>query len=75
MARPRGSLTALDDLPESIPVVGVLRNWFTEVPSLTSPIVNRQCDVMRRNGASDRWPTSLDGFHGSTGGGVLEYDP
>ena len=75
MARPRELLTTLDDLPESLPVVRILRNWFTEVPSLTSPIIDCQRNVMRRNGASDGWSASLDGFHGRASRGVLKYNP
>ena len=74
-APPRESLTALDDLPESLPVVRVLRNWFTEVPSLAGPIIDGQCNVMRRDGAGDRWPASLDCFHSGASRGVLKHNP
>jgi hypothetical protein len=72
---PRESLTAPDDLPESLSVVRVLRNWFAEVPSLTSPIIHCQCNMVRSDRASDRWPADLDCLHGSPGRGVFEYYP
>jgi len=75
VTRPREVLTALDDLSQCLSVVRILCDWFTEVPGLTSPIINRQCNMMRRNGASDRWPAGLDSFHGSTSCGVLKYNP
>ena len=75
MIWPGELLTTLDDLSERLPVIRILCNWFTEVPSLTSPIVHRQCDVMRRDRASDRWSASFDGFHGCTGRSVLKYNP
>lgn len=68
-------LTTLDDLSQGLPIVGILRNWFTEVPSLASPIIDRQGNVMSGDGASDRWPAGLYGFHGSSSRGVLEYNP
>ena len=74
-AIPRESLTALNDLPESLPIVRVLRNWFAEVPSLSSPIVNCYFKVMDRNGASDRWPTSLDCLHGGASRRMLKHNP
>jgi len=74
MCRPCEGLTAFNDLSQSLSVVGILRNWFTEVPGLASPIVDCQRNVMRRNGASDRWPASLDSFHGGTSCGVLKDD-
>jgi hypothetical protein len=70
--RPHGSLTALDDFSESLAIVRILCNWFTEVPGLTSPIVYRQCDMMRGDCASDCWPASFDSVHRCTSGGVLE---
>jgi len=75
MAGPRESLTTLYDFPESLSVIRILRDWFTEVPSLTGPIIDCQRNMMGGDGAGDRWPTSLDGLHGGTGRGVLEHDP
>lgn len=72
---PRESLTALDDLSESLSVIRVLGDWFAKVPSLTSPIVDRQRNMMRRDGASYCWSTSLDRFHSGARCGVLKYDP
>jgi len=75
MGRRREALTALNGPSQGLSVIRILRDWFTEVPGLTSPIINCQCNVMRRNRASDRWPASLDGFHGGASRGVLKYDP
>lgn len=74
MDRLSEALTTLDDISQGLSVVGILRNWFTEVPGLTSPIVDRQCNVMRRNGTSDRWPASFDSFNCGASRGVLKYD-
>ena len=74
-APPRESLTVLDDLSESLSIIRVLRNWFTEVPSLASPIIDGQRNVMRCDGASDCWPARLDCFHSGASGSVFKYNP
>ena len=71
----RGPLTTLNDLSESLSIVGVLRDWFTKVPSLAGPIIDSQCNVMCCDGASDCWSTSLNCIHCGARGCVLKYNP
>lgn len=74
LAQTNEELTLFDHISQSLAITRKLGNRLAEIERLACPVVHRQRQVMRRDGASDRLAALLDGFHGCCRRRVLQHN-